>query len=352
MTLADKVLNKKSNKKEWLLDIMFKQRGHHGHEGLQGQRGGSAPEGMTAGTASEAENIAKEHFVENADFSGLGVDACNQINHALTANDDIDFEENPIKVIKAEVIGTANAAVDRNGEILINPHSMANAERFNETCKHVNGHDRYQQTTQEDINEAESEMEELQEQILEEIPEEDHERAKELIEEGHGQGRLARMETDTQLNNLMGHEVGEPFEKVIIDERTKYAEVENLKENIEEDNFARQWRYETVNDVITHEIGHELTRRNLEEKGLLEEAYGTAPDANELAEAVPEWDEDYNVSNWDDEEHMEYKLNISEYSSATAHEYIAESYLAYKRGDEIHPDMESFIEEELINGNQ
>lgn len=338
--------------KNQMLDIakknVNKSAGHHGHGGLQGQVGGSAPEGMVAGSVSEAENIAEENFAEEVDFSGLGVDACNQINHALMANDDIDFEEEPLTAVKTENLGTANARVTGEGEIVINPNVMGDAEDFNENCKALNSHKRFEDTTQEDISNAESELGDIQEDILEEVPEEAQQRAQELLEEGHGAGKFERMGIDREINNLMGHAEEEPFDERLIKERSKYGEINNMRDNLEEGNFARRQMYETVNDVVTHELGHELARRALKGKGHLE-AYEAGITAEDLADSVPDWEDEYNMSDWDNEEHMEYKMGISEYANSDVHEYIAESYLADKRGEDINRDMEDFIRGELVN---
>lgn len=66
----------------------------------------------------------------------------------------------------------------------------------------------------------------------------------------------------------------------------------------------------------------------------------------------PEWqalDQAYGISKWhSDPTHIAARAKISEYSNANNLEYVAESFVAWNKGWEIHPDMKRFIEEVLI----
>lgn len=332
----------KDNKNVTLADIVFKKAGgHFGHEGLPGQVGGSAASFSGAGSIEEATKFAEENIAEKVDYSGIPVESANRINKTIYQNVDLNTEEQKIVAIRPiKTFSTADAQVTGKGEILYNERTFSYPEDYESSQKSINAKDRYQSVTEEDVAEADQRYDQTKKKYMSRVPADDREKAEQIMGEIEA-GKSGKM---NELNKLMElSQIQNPEAEYIVDSvmdmRKERLNAKKIKENVDIDNFERHQVSENIEELITHEIGHELARRNTDIKF---EEYMDPDDILDTEVA-----RQYNMSDWDNKEHQAAKHKISEYANTNLHEYIAESYLAFQKGMDVHPKMESFIKGEL-----
>lgn len=325
--------------------------GHHGHGGAPGMWGGSSSEYTPLDSAEECEEFLEENgHVKDADLSQLSPEAANEVTKAVVENPHLD---EPLEGIQPfDGPRNANASVRSDGIIRYNPQGMHDPEAYARNKERLNQSDKYDQPDMGDIEEAEQNVAELENSIYEDIPEDRHFEAEEILEEiEEAQSPFAALDASNEMNLLLGKDPDDPVDERVEQYLHETSRVERLKEEYERGGPERYSTNVTVEETITHEIGHELTRRHANDLWQEIEEDGEVVGIDDLTPekaAETEVGREYNMGEWDNEEHQEIKNELGQYSQSDLHEYVAESYTAIMHDKyEVHDDMKKFIAEQL-----
>jgi len=326
--------------------------GNWGHQGASGMHGGSSAEYDGFSTTEECEQFLKENgHAKEVNFDPISVESANQITKAIVENPHLD---EPLEgVIPYDSVRASDASVESDGKIRYNPQTMHNADEYAERKIGHNESDRFDYPDEDDIRESEQRVDQLEKDIYNDISEDRLDEAKEVLQDiEEADGIFDAFDHCQKMTRLLG---GNPDEDGI-DERVEdfmneNSNLEQLKEKYETGGFEKYSVYETIEETITHEIGHELTHRHAEELWMELEEDGEVVGMEEVTPekaGETEVGREYNMSEWDNEEHQEIKNKLGEYSAVDLHEYIAESYTAvmHDKG-EVHEDVRRFIVEQF-----